>query len=117
MTYIEESSDTAEVLGVSVGAGRDLPLILSRLELGGHISIDVDVASEEVVLLELDGKLVVGEGPVGLDVILVNADLAFSLAGVHLVSILPLRLVGHRESGALSKINTKQFHLQLRAWV
>lgn len=91
-----------------MGAGGDLPLILGGLELGGNVGINVEISAEEVLLLDLNGELVVGEGPVGLGVVLVDAYLALSLSGGHFDSFLPLRLVGHSEGGALSKINTQR---------
>lgn len=108
ITYVEEGSDSTEILGVGMGGGGDLPLILGGLELGGKVGVNVEISAKEIVLLDLNGELVVGEGPVGLSVVLVDADLALSLSGGHFDSLLPLGLVSHGERGALSKINTQR---------
>jgi len=92
-TYVDEGSESAEVLGVGMGGSSNFPFVLGGLELESKVSVEVEVSLNDIILFNLERKLVVGEGPVLLDVVLVHADLGLSLSGGNLSTLLPFRLV------------------------
>ena len=100
-TYVDEGSESAEVLGVGMGGSSNFPFVLGGLKLESKVSVEVEVSLNDIILFNLKRELVVGEGPVGLGVVLVHADLGLSLSGGDLSTLLPFRLVSQGEGSAL----------------
>ena len=84
-----------------MGGSSNFPFVLGGLELESKVTVEVEVSLNDIILFNLEGELVVGEGPVGLGVILVHADLGLSLSGGDLSTLLPFRLVSQCEGSAL----------------
>ena len=87
-----------------MGTSSDLPFVFGGLGLESNVGVEVDVSRKDIISFGLESELVIGEGPVSLGVVLVNADLALSLSGGNLSTLLPFRLVSHGEGSALSQI-------------